>query len=252
MLEEGIPNEFLKKYYIYEKMSIDLLKQNIKVFLDEKAFDIEPLSRLYLILNAINNYLTESYNTMLFTASSINGDLNGVEYKGNIIGTKKESILQPPHPTMVIPCTDKLKQIMNEFRSSRATLIKYYYKNNTIYHSAVYEVCANGIKGFLQELQEVPSYTETEVLNILKNHTVIAVDTNKFNNSLGERLAHRGIDATVIAPIFEGNDFSGILALDYLSLEEFVKINPAQYEDKIKEYAKELVPFISYPSDYKF
>ena len=252
MLEAKIPEEFLKKYYIYERMALDLLKNNMEGVLSEKAFDLNPISRIYLAFTALNNYLAESYNTMLFTVYTINGDLNGVEYKGNIIGEAKQEILQPPNSALVIPAIEKLNKIMYEFGASRAILIKYFEKNDELYHSAVYEVCDKGITSVIGRMQNISSMSEMDTVNLLKNNTVISVEISKFNNHLMERLSARGDDAIVLVPILEHNDLIGALVLDYVSVEEFNSKHMDMYDDKLKNYSKDLMPYISYPEDYKF
>lgn len=254
MIEKGIPSEFLKKYFIYEKGSFDLMNQTIKAFLHDSTFDLTVPTRVYLVFNAINNYLTNSYNNMLYTVTAINGDLNGVEYKGHLIGVKKQHILQPPHSSYPMTVNAKLTSIMNEFGANRATVSKYYTKSDGSYvHSAVYEVCDTGIMPMLRQMQDRPTETETEMLEFMKNGTIIATDISNFNNSMACSMSARGVDAIVLVPIFEGQEFSGILALDYLSLEEFNKHKELKNsDDKLNEYAKDLSVYISYSKDYIF
>jgi len=252
MTEAKIPEEFLKKYYIYERMALDLLKNNMTGVLSERAFDLSPISRIYLALTALNNYLAESYNTMLFAVFTINGDLNGTEYKGNIIGKKKQEILQPPNSTLVMPAREKLAKMLYEFGASRVILLKYFEKNKELYHSAVYEVCARGVTSVLESLQHVSSMSELDTINILKNNTIISVEISKFNNHLMERLSARGDNAIVLVPVIDDNNLIGLLVLDYISVEEFNARHMDRHDKKLKEYAKDLVPYITYPEDYQF
>lgn len=253
MLDQKIPSEFLKKYFVYEKMSSDLFYQTIEGYLNEGAFNnLNVTTRLYLVFSAINSYLTNCYNNMIYTVAVINGDLNGVEYKGHIIGKKKQKILQPPHSTFVYPVKEKLTSILSEFHASRVSLMKYYTNSDNEYvHSAVYEVCAPGIMPVLANIQNIPNNMEMDVIDILKHGTIISVDVSKFNNNIIERLSQRGVDAVILAPIFEGNEFSGILVLDYVSLEEYNKCKDNPCLDAIlSKYAKELTTYISYPKNY--
>lgn len=255
LIEQKIPGEFLKKFFIYEKMSSDLFYQTIEGYLNEGAFnDLSVPTRLYLVFTAINNYLTNSYNNMIYTTSVINGDLNGVEYKGNIIGKKANRILQPPHSTFVYTVNEKISALMNEFGASRAILFKYYTTTEGSYaHSAVYEVCAPGVSHMLENMQNIPNTIEMDTLDILKRGTIISVDISKFNNNVIERLAQRGVDAIILVPIFEGNAFSGVLALDYLSLEEYNKYKDREdLDDILLKNAKDLSTYISYPKNYPF
>lgn len=255
MIDAKIPAEFLKKYFIYEKMSSDLFYQTVESYLNEDAFnDLSVVTRLYLVFTTINNYLTDTYNNMIFTVNAINGDLNGVEYKGNVIGEKKEKVLQPPHSTFVYSANEILSTIMSEFGASRATLIKYYTNNQGVYvHSAVYETYNMGVMPMLSKIQNIPNNLETDTLEILKNGTIISVDISKFNNHIIERLTHRGINAVIIVPLFDGNEFSGTLMLDYLSIEKYnLYKDLPNIDEKLYKYAKEVAPFISYPKNYQF
>lgn len=254
MKEQNIPEKFLKKYFVYEQSSLEFLNHTIVAYLDEKSFNLDILSRIYLIFNALNAYLADTYNTMLTSVTAINGDLNGVEYKGEVIGEKRQEILQPPHSSYTYPCREELKTIMTEFGASRAYLMKYYLNSKDEYvHSCVYEVCDVGVMPMITKVQNIVNNMESEVLQMLKNGTVISVDISKFNNFLSKRLTERGINAIILVPIFSGTEFSGVLALDYLSYREYEQHKDIKdLDEKLKKYALELSTFLTYPDDYKF
>ena len=254
MKKQNIPQQFSKKYFVYEQMSIEFLNQTILAYLDEKCFNLDILSRIYLIFNSLNTYLADTYNTMLSTVSAINGDLNGVEYKGEVIGEKRQEILQPPHSSYVHPCREELKAIMTEFGASRAYLLKYFTNEKDEYlHSCVYEVCDVGVMPMITKIQNVPNNVDSEVLSMLKNGTIISVDISKFNNFLSKRLTERGINAIILVPIFSGTEFSGILALDYLSIREYDgHKNMKDFDAILEKHALELTSYLTYPDDYKF
>ena len=254
MKEANIPEPFLNKYFVYETAAVEVLNHTIVAYLDEKSFNLDILSRIYLIFNSINSYLADTYNTMLSTVVAINGDLNGSEYKGEVIGEKRQEILQPPHSSYVSICRDKLKEIMTEFGASRAYLLKYYTKESGDYvHSCVYEVCDVGVMPMITKIQNITNVADSETLAMLKNGTVISVDISKFNNYISKRLTERGINAIILAPIFSGNEFSGALALDYLSINEYeVRKNTENLDEKLEKYCEELSTYLTYPDDYKF
>ncbi len=254
MKEIKIPEPFLKKYFVYEQMALEFLNQTINSYLDEKSFDLDILTRIYLIFNALNTYLADTYNTMLSSVAAINGDLNGCDYKGKIIGEKREEIIQPPHSSYTYSCREELKKVMTEFGASRCYLMKYYTNSkNEDVHSTVYEVCDVGIMPMINKVQNIANNMESEVLAMLKNGTVISVDISKFNNFVSKRLTERGINAIILTPVFGGNEFSGVLALDYLSINEYeAHKNIENMDEKLKNYAAELSTFLTYPDDYKF
>ena len=254
MKKQNIPEPFLKKYFVYETSAIEVLNHTIVAYLDEKSFNLDILSRIYLIFNSINSYLADTYNTMLSTVAAINGDLNGTEYKGEIIGEKRQEIIQPPHSSYVSPCRDMLKTIMTEFGASRAYLIKYYTKESGDYvHSCVYEVCDVGVMPMITKIQNITNTTDSEALEMLKNGTVVSVYISKFNNYISKRLTERGINAIILAPIFSGNEFSGLLALDYLSINEYeARKNIKNLDEKLQKYCNDLSTYLTYPDDWKF
>lgn len=254
MQEKNIPQQFSKKYFVYEQMSIEFLNQTIVAYLDEKCFNLDILSRIYLIFNSLNTYLADTYNTMLSTVSAINGDLNGVEYKGEVIGEKRQEILQPPHASYVHPCREELQAIMTEFGASRCYLMKYYTNSKDEYvHSTVYEVCDVGVMPMITKVQNITNNMESEILSMLKNGTIISVDISKFNNFVSKRLTERGINAIILVPIFSGTEFSGVLTLDYLSIREYDSHKDLDnFDETLKKHSIELSSYITYPDDYKF
>lgn len=254
LIEAGIPKIFLQKYFIYEKATNELLLQTINSYFDDTVFSLNIESRVYLALNAIDNYLTDSYNNMIFTVSEINGDLNGLEYKGHTIGVKKTNILRPPHPTFVMQVHEIINKIMCDFNANRVSVLKYYDDaDGTLYHSTVYECCDVGILPILTDNQKIPTTMEGEALTMLKNGTVIAADISKFNNAIASRLSDRGSVAVILVPMFEHEKFTGIILLDYFSLEKFEKSKMVVDMDNVlTQFSQQLVPFISYPSNYNF
>jgi len=67
-----------------------------------------------------------------------------------------------------------------------------------------------------------------------------------------ERLSARGDNAIVLVPVIDDNNLIGLLVLDYISVEEFNARHMDRHDKKLKEYAKDLVPYITYPEDYQF
>lgn len=254
LLEMGIPTAFLQKYFIYEKSTMELLTQTINTYFDDTVFSISIPSRVYLALNAINHYLTDSYNNMVFTVSAINGDLNGCEYKGHVIGVRKNKILQPPHPTFTLQANELLSKIMYEFSANRVSVVKYYKnKSNSLVHSIVYEVCNSGVLPTISTYQNIPSVMESDILNILKNGRVISSDISKFNSVIAGRLSERGSVAVIIIPIFEDTTFSGIILLDYFSIDTYNKIqNIDKMNEKLLNYGNTMSSYIKYPDNFSF
>jgi hypothetical protein len=143
---------------------------------------------------------------------------------------------------------------MCDFNANRVSVLKYYDDaDGTLYHSTVYECCDVGILPILTDNQKIPTTMEGEALTMLKNGTVIAADISKFNNAIASRLSDRGSVAVILVPMFEHEKFTGIILLDYFSLEKFEKSKMVVDMDNVlTQFSQQLVPFISYPSNYNF
>ena len=254
MTEAGIPERFLIKYLAFERISTDILFRGIDTILDDTVYSVSIPTRAYLIFNALDHYMNEIFNNIVHTVESINGDLNGIEYKGNIIGSKKVEIIQPPHPSFVEQATEKLNEIRSLYSASRAYVVRVYDGENKVKkYSCVYEVCDNGITTEISNLQAIPCIKEADIFNILKKDEIISADISKFNDFMSSRLTNRGIDAIIIAPIFEDDKLIGMLVLDYVNIELYGRHkDDKDLDKKMKQYSEELKPYISYPKDYKF
>lgn len=254
MVEAGIPEKFLIKYLAFERIASDILTRGIDILLDPSSFDIDTPTRAYLIFNSIDHYMNEIFNNIVYTVQSINGDLNGIEYKGNIIGVKKAEIIKPPHPSFIKQANEKLDEIRSLYSASRAYTVRLYSDDNNIKkYSCVYEVCDNGIKEEIENLQGIPCTKESDLFDILMQGEVVSADISKFNDFISNRLTSRGVDAIIISPIFESEDLIGMLILDFVNVELYNRHkNDKDLDMKMKKYSEEIKPYITYLKDYKF
>lgn len=77
----GIPDAFIRKYVSLQIKNIDLVKGAIKVIFDKNIVASNSV-RLYLLLSLIRNHLASIYTNAVSTVLAMNGDLNGLVYKG--------------------------------------------------------------------------------------------------------------------------------------------------------------------------
>lgn len=83
----GIPDAFIRKYVSLQIKNIDLIKGAIKVIFDKNIVASNSV-RLYLLLSLIRNHLASIYTNAVSTVLAMNGDLNGLVYKGVEIHSK--------------------------------------------------------------------------------------------------------------------------------------------------------------------
>lgn len=77
----GIPDAFIRKYVSLQVKNIDLVKGVMKVLLDKNIIASNSV-RVYLLLSLLRNQLTSIYTNAVSTVLAMNGDLNGLVYKG--------------------------------------------------------------------------------------------------------------------------------------------------------------------------
>lgn len=252
-----IPEIFLQKYVTLEKPSTDCLLSTIETYF-EPTFEIDNTTRIYLALTAIETYLNNVFNNISTTVNAINGDLNGIEYNGKVIGFSSDKKLKPPHSTYPMIVLEMLTNIMAEFRCSRAYVHKFYnvddngdYYNSLI--SCVYEHVAKGVTSELIHLQKLCANRDLDAIRLLCDGTIIASDISKFNSQTIEQLNRRGIKGVIMVPIFNYGKLDGLLMLDYLSLDAFHKSsNNPEIDEKLLNYAQKIAPYIIYPKDFNF
>ena len=77
----GIPELFIKKYLAIQVKNIDSIKGSAKIVFN-KNIVASNSTRIYLLLSILRNYLATTYTNAVATILSMNGDLNGLVYKG--------------------------------------------------------------------------------------------------------------------------------------------------------------------------
>lgn len=251
-IERGISPKFLNKYYVSADISEQIINASIKTIF-ERMSDMDTSTKAYISLNIIDAYLNIIYGNILETIDSINGDLKGEIFDGEPMCRAYHSVIKPPHPTYPMIVKEKLEAITNEFNGARALVIKYYEKDNTDYHSAVYEYSRNGVTSEMSSIQQINDDLERNVYNIMKEHGTIATDISKFGQNTIERLNNRGVKAIIISPIINDNNIDGALVIDYIAKGAFDEvIKDKELDSKVKKFAESLAPYIVYPKNYEF
>lgn len=256
MLKAGIPNKFLEKYEVFSKIGNKILLDSIKLlYQKDVAFNVP--TRMYHSLSHIDTYLNISFNSISEAVNSINGDLKGEEYHGHVLGRSRKNILKPPSTQNHMAALDKLSEYLKSFNCSRVTVSKLYGMKDEDYtsgfHSCIYEALGHGITSVLELIQNVPNNIDPNVMVILDREENIAVDISKFTNERAQSFLDRGAVAIIMAPIFNGKKLDGVLCFDYFSMDDFNNVKKRHnLDEKLKQFANEISPYIIYPNNYKF
>ena len=251
-IERGISEKFIHKFTVVNSMAYDLIKTSIKnIFQNNNP--LSTATKVYLTFNTLDGYLNVIFNNLVECVNTINGDLKSEMFDGKPMYRAFKSRLRPPHATYTAIVKDKLHQVLAETYSSRASVIKYFKKDDETYHSVVYEVVKSGVTEEADNLQMINDENEKNVLNAMKANGIIIADIGKFDNLTLERMVERGIKGVIFAPIMDEKNIDGALVLDYINKEPFDKFCKNKDLDKIlTEYTDYLKPYISYPKNYKF
>lgn len=219
----GIPEVFINKYLLMHHLSGELLFNSTKIFLS-KNITADNFTRCYLILSVLENHLAEIYANAVNTALSLNGDLNGIVYKGVIIG-KHNPYYAITNPVSKEVIESKLEEILVKSRSSRAAIFLFHdYKDSDVFSgkfSIIYEACAPGIKEEIDKVQFIPAYIVNDYEFDFKNGNMCVRERSQVNYELRELFQSQGTEKVVVYPLIENNRIKGFIGLTWDYSERF-------------------------------
>lgn len=252
MLERGIPIKFLNKFHATSDIVEKIVIASAKSFFN-RGCDLSVPTKMYFLFNTLNGYLNIIFNNIIEAIESINGDLKDEYFDGKPMCASYVKKLNPPHPTYTFIVKEKLDEILREFYGSRAFVCKYFQKDGVQFHSAIYESTIKGVTSEIENIQMISDDKDKNMFNIMKNSGCIAADISKFGATTIERFNARGVKGIFLCPIFNNQIVDGVLGIDFISIEKFnMAIKDSDLDNKLKQYAQELAPYIIYPNNYKF
>lgn len=251
--QEGIPELFLQKYFMISE-NFQSLKNSVIDTILSNDFEADNYTKLSIIFNTIDGTVANIFHNLVSTVKSINGDLNGLEYKGFIIGYKPDNTLLPPIGTDVSVVEDKLKELMFSLNASRAYIYKFHPEGifNKGYHSCVYEVVNAGISKEKIKLQKLHN-TFLSITDDTSSDIMIRLK-NESDTLLAERMNQRGIYALAHILLFNNKEKAdGMLVVNWSSKDSYEQaIKENQIKEKLHFYGELLQSYIIYPADYNF
>lgn len=219
----GIPEIFIKKYIITHSFGREIVKNTIKVFMSGSV-DVDNYTKCYLSLSILDSQLTNIYANAVSTALSLNGDLNGIIYKGVVIGSSRTYTIDNPVSQEMIE--SRLTILLSALHASRAGVVLFHdYPGEDPLggkFSLVYEICAPGISNDKDDLQYMPSYLLSSWKDKLKNNEVISGTLFSFDYGVGKLMRENGTEILVAYPIKDSDGFlKGLIKLNWVSKNKF-------------------------------
>lgn len=251
-IERGIPEKFIHKFLVVNKIADDLINQTITNVYN-KSKEISTSTKTYLAYNTLDAYLNILFTNLSETIDTINGDLKSETFDGKPMFKGYVSILRPPHSTYVMIVKDKLKEMLVESCASRINVIKFFEKDGKKYQSSLYEETVPGVTSEILNMQMMPVGLEKGIFKIMKTNSVITASIEKFDGVSLDRLASRGVKGVIITPIINNEVIDGAIVMDYMNKTSFEKICKAEgLDEMVQEYATFMKPYIEYPANFQF
>lgn len=239
----GIPEVFINKYLTIQQFGQEVVKNTTKVFLSS-SIEADVYTKLYLVLSVMDAQLTNVYANAVSTALSLNGDLNGLIYKGVVIGKSSVYTIDVPVSKDIIDA--KLNNLLQDTYASRAGIALFHeYPGDDIFSgkvSLVYEVCAPGIKSAKDFVQYLPAYTINDFREALEKGTLVSGGYLDFDYPLGKLMRENGTDIVAAYPIKNKNGgIAGFVILDWVSADKFNEdVKSVDLEKELSESAKSI------------
>lgn len=219
----GIPEAFIAKYLTIQQLGQEVVHNTIKVFLSS-AIDATNYTKCYLILSVLDAQLTNVYANAVSTALSLNGDLNGVIYKGVIIGASHTSYaIDAPVSEELI--TSRLDELLSKVHCSRAAVVLFHdYPETDPFDgkfSIVYEQCSPGVASEKRDVQYMPSYLLNEFKEPFLNGKLVSGTVMDFDYSVNKIMQQHGTEVLAMYPLKDEGSLKGFIKLNWISRNKY-------------------------------
>ena len=213
----GIPEVFIKKYLSLYQLGQEITYNTMKVFLTDEV-KATNYTRVYLILSLLDTQLTNIFANAVTTALSLNGDLNGIIYKGVIIGaTSAMYAIETPVCQDIIE--EKLEELLVKTHSSRASVFLFHDFPGTNpfdgKYSCIYEKCAPGISSEKKEAQYCPAYLVSDYEGPFSKNEPYSGNTTDLNYGLSKLMLKNGSEYVVVYPLKDNDMLKGFIGVTW-------------------------------------
>ena len=219
----GIPEVFIKKYLTIQQMGQEVVQNTIKVFLSN-GIDASNYTKCYLILSVLDAQLTNVYASAVSTALSLNGDLNGIIYKGVIIGVS-HTFYAVEAPVSEDLITSRLDELVTKVHASRAAVILFHdYPETDPFDgkfSIVYEQCSPGVAGDKRDVQYLPAYIIDSFKTPFEKGEMLEGTILDFDFGVSKIMRQHGSEVLVVYPLKDEGSIKGFIKLNWISKNKY-------------------------------
>ena len=249
--EKEIPLLFVEKFIEITKINENYLMKSVDDLLSDKI-PLTVYEKVYLVLGNLSSYFSTLLTDMIDVINCINGDLNGVDYHGKVIGGNKFKFYPVPDKTFVPLVEEKLASIALQLNATRVSICVFHDFENkedifSGYFSKIYEYAASGFKLTLNSMQ----YKSTGVIPELMEHfrdrkgcNYIYMNTNEILCSI---MRHNGESALYAYPISYKHELKGFLLATFHSMEDYKTLDAEKTFELLKNNAFLLNHYLLYP-----
>lgn len=239
----GIPEKFITKYLTIQRLSQEIVQNTVKVFLSN-AIDATNYTKVYLVLSVIDAQLTNIFANAVSTALSLNGDLNGVIYKGVIIGTS-DTIYAVDAPISEDLINARLFELLSFSRASRAAVVLFHeYPATDPFDgkfSIVYEQCSPGISIDKKDIQYMPAYLLTGLKTSFENNVIYEGSVVDVDYGISKIMREHGSEILVTYPIKSDGVLKGFIKLNWISRSKYQSDKKLiNLEDELKKSSDDI------------
>lgn len=244
-----IPSLFIEKFTEISKIHTEYLSLVLDDFLSDKI-PLTIYERMFIILGCLSQYYMTLVIQMKEVLQSINGDLKGLVYKGQVIGGNNYKYYPVPTTEYISIVEKRLQEISLVTRAKRVSiyLLHDYVGDDYLQgnFSKLYEYESMGFSSLLPKFQYKTATLLCDVLSKFKQHQGVMTEASKLNEVFANLLVENGIVAIAYYPIFLHNSLRGFLALEFNSLDTYNKTNKENTLASLKKYSALLNTYLDY------
>lgn len=244
-----IPSLFIEKFTEISKIHVEYLSLILDDFLSEKI-PLTIYERVFIILGCLSQYYMTLVIQMKEVIQSINGDLKGLVYKGQVVGGNNYKYYPVPTKEYISIVEKRLQEISLTTRAKRVSIYLFhdyvgddYLQGN---FSKLYEYESLGFSSLISKFQYKAATLLCDVLSKFKQHQGVVAEASELNEIFANLLIENGIVAIAYYPIFLHDSLRGFLALEFNSLDTYNKIDKDSILTSLRKYASLLNIYLDY------
>lgn len=251
--EQGIPLLFIEKFLEVTKVTENYLIKSIDDLLSDKI-PLNIYEKVYMVLGNLSSYFSTILSDMVTVISSINGDLNGLCYKGKVIGGKNFKTYPVPDKAYIPLVREKLKEITELLKASRTSICVFHDVEPTNFingsFSKIYEYESYGFTPAFNNMQYRSNIIISDLIQAFKQHEGFKALYTTIKEPFCTMLKHNGSYAFYSYPIYNNANLLGFIFISFHSLENYKELDEGEVYAILKKESFLLNHYLVYPEDH--